>query len=170
MYWKLTIPCITSWLTVISWGLWTVSQIMLVVLNEQYKILPYWLKVFISWVRRVVNSRESHSEVVHYRESAEQFPGDGDHLRSEWDDRRNQLSVTSHRSVEFNGWSQCHCRLWSWETPGVSRDDKCVSGHHWLCSSTNDIKRRLYLNSEVDFFSQPIACLQMKKLLACLLA
>ena len=139
VFWKLTIPCITGdwqfgqtfWMSSLVTSKSYGNKYSLVELRETWTLVKATQKWYrlervcwtFSWRRRSIEI---------------------------WMSRlTTNNSAWRHTEVEFNGWNQR--RLWSWETPGISRDVKRVNGQYWLCSSTIDIKRRIYpLNGSIS--------------------
>jgi len=50
--------------------------------------------------------------------------------------------------VEFS--REVQLRYWSWETTGVSRDDKCAISHHWS-SSPRTTPKEEFIFTPVNF-------------------
>jgi len=164
MYWKFTIPCITSLIDSSTvgrefWNWQTVQDITILWLSTHSWVSEQWalVKVTKKWWRLVGVIWTS------FWRQRSSWSGTN---RDPSDIVRQQSTLCWHhtRTVEID-WA-IQRRLWSWETPGVSRDDKRVGGHHWSCSIDVRQQKTLYGRS----YRQSIASLQMKKLLACVLA
>jgi len=128
---------------------WRTDLKLLVTRERRYR-----QKVLIYWVGGVVNSRESHQEVVQTRESV-------------WETFSDSIErqTLSNRSADFSDWR--HVKSWVQQGGPTSslilRDTGRFQGRQMRDQSSlvdNDTQRRIYLHSSQFLRVKSVACLQ----------